>query len=71
MGRASPGRGNSVRASYLSVLEVMKLRMRRGVRNARFCIDMPDIFATVEEVHISTYSCITVSGNYVKLVMVC
>ena len=45
--------------------------MRRGVRNARFCIDMPDIFATVEEVHISTYSCITVSGNYVKLVMVC
>ena len=54
MGRASPGRGNSVRASYLSVVEVMKLRMRRGVRNARFCIDMPDIFATVEEVHIST-----------------
>lgn len=30
VGRASPGRGNSVRASYLSVLEVMKLRMRRG-----------------------------------------
>lgn len=24
------------------------------MRNARFCIDMPDIFATVDEVHIST-----------------